>query len=237
MPSNLTITIGCSSLTNVQLSPTSQLQYIRYVAFEYCTSLVSFTIPNGVLSIEDDAFSSCSSLIAITIPSNVTSIGQYTFSSCSSLQYVSIPASVTSIGNSIYYQFLCKVTQYNHHLLGSYAFQNCPVLTCINWDPSITRSLGYDALPTTAVCPPSKAPTLAPSLFPTKTPTISPSYLPGNPTPNPTVAPTSSPTATMVTCTSNEGHGCCSLCGSGPCTMTFSSAVNYIGTLDKYHYH
>ena len=110
------------------------------------------------------------------------------------------------------------------------------MLTCINWDPSISRTIQSNALQTTAVCPPSTAPTLAPSYLPTKIPTLAPSYNPGNPTPSPTLAPTSSPTANMVTCTNNGGYGCCDLCKGLPCTMTFSSAVTNIGNFYKtYH--
>jgi len=122
------------------------------------------------------------------------------------------------------------------------AFQNCPLLTCIDWDPSVARSIQQGALPTNTACPPSKAPTsapTAPTAVPTvspssKAPTLAPSYLAGSPTTNPSIAPTASPTANMVTCTQNGGNGCCNLCGISPCTMTFSSAVTYIGNYDYY---
>jgi len=75
----------------------------------------SYTIPNSVTSIGDNAFN-CSGLTSVTIPSSVTSIGAYAFQSCSSLTSVTIPNSVTSIGN--------------------YAFQSCSSLTAITVDPS-----------------------------------------------------------------------------------------------------
>ena len=51
-------------------------------AFEYCSSLTSITIPEGVTSIPQDAFEYCSSLTSVTIPQSVTSIGAWAFSDC-----------------------------------------------------------------------------------------------------------------------------------------------------------
>ena len=59
----------------------------------------SFTIPDGVTSIEYGAFSDCRSLTSITIPDSVTSIGDCAFVDCSNLTSITIPNSVTSIGH------------------------------------------------------------------------------------------------------------------------------------------
>ena len=123
-------------------------------------------------------------------------------------------------------------------IIGNGAFSNCP-FTCIYWDPSISRSIGSNALQTRTVCPPSTAPTLVPTVSPTKVPTVLPTYGAGKPTPSPSAVPTLTPTLVptyspttdhpVVECKSNGGSGCCSLCNSKPCTMTFSSDVTYIG--------
>ena len=68
-------------------------------AFEYCSSLISITIPNSVTSIGDEAFKRCSSLISITIPNSVTSIGAGAFRGCSSLTSITIPNSVTNVSS------------------------------------------------------------------------------------------------------------------------------------------
>ncbi len=73
-----------------------------YSAFEYCRSLTSVTIPDSVISIDDNAFEGCTSLTSITISDSVTSIGNSAFSGCESLTNIIIPNSVTSIG---YYAF------------------------------------------------------------------------------------------------------------------------------------
>ena len=71
---------------------------IGEVAFRYCKSLVSITIPDGVTSIGNYAFIACTSLANITIPDSVTSIGDEAFSYCMSLTSITIPEGVTSIG-------------------------------------------------------------------------------------------------------------------------------------------
>ncbi len=87
-------------------------------AFEFCSSLVSITIPDGVTSIGDSAVSHCSALTSITIPESVTSIGDWAFEFCSSLASITIPNSVTSIG--------------------IYAFGGCNSLTSITIPNSMT---------------------------------------------------------------------------------------------------
>ena len=52
---------------------------IGEIAFSYCDSLTSITIPDSVTSIGDSAFRECSSLTRITIPDGVTEIGYSAF--------------------------------------------------------------------------------------------------------------------------------------------------------------
>jgi hypothetical protein len=58
----------------------------------------SFTIPDGVITIEEYAFEGCFYLTSVTIPSSVTSIGISAFQLCTVLTEITIPSSVTSIG-------------------------------------------------------------------------------------------------------------------------------------------
>ncbi|MDR3282975.1 MAG: leucine-rich repeat domain-containing protein, partial [Candidatus Methanoplasma sp.] len=68
-------------------------------AFYLCTSLSSFSIPDGVTSIGEWAFYLCTSLSSVSIPQSVGSIGEWAFAYCTSLSSVSIPQSVESVGD------------------------------------------------------------------------------------------------------------------------------------------
>ena len=65
-------------------------------AFEN-SSLTNITIPNSVTSIENYAFDHCEKLANITILEGVTSIGNFAFCYCNSLTNITIPNTVTSI--------------------------------------------------------------------------------------------------------------------------------------------
>ena len=60
------------------------------------------TIPDSVMSIEQEAFSGCSGLTNVTIPDSVTSIGDGVFEDCSGLTSLTIGENVTSIGSSAF---------------------------------------------------------------------------------------------------------------------------------------
>ncbi len=99
---------SCKNLINIyvdELNPTycsikgnlytkDKTKLIRYAPRK---KDVSFSIPNGVISIEGYAFSNSCYLTSIRIPDGVISIGEGGFSGCSSLASISIPDSVTAI--------------------------------------------------------------------------------------------------------------------------------------------
>ncbi|MEE0948207.1 MAG: leucine-rich repeat domain-containing protein [Bacteroidales bacterium] len=102
---------------------------IGELAFYYCSSLTSVTIPNSVTSIDYWAFWNCSSLTSVTLGNSVTSIGWEAFSGCSSLTSITIPNSVTSIGD--------------------FAFSGCSSLTsvtCLRSNPSLGGNV-FDGTP------------------------------------------------------------------------------------------
>lgn len=69
----------------------------RIGAFEYCTTLTSVVIPEGVTEIQDNAFYYCTKLTSVVIPEGVTKILDNAFYSCHNLKEITIPASVTVI--------------------------------------------------------------------------------------------------------------------------------------------
>ena len=71
-------------------------------AFYQCESLTTINISEKATNIGNSAFYGCSSLEKITIPENVTSVGSNAFNSCSSLSSITISARDTSIGNYVF---------------------------------------------------------------------------------------------------------------------------------------
>jgi hypothetical protein len=110
----------------------------------------SYTIPNSVTSIGNQAFAGCASLTSVTIPNSVTSIGDWAFEVCSSLTSVTIPSSVTTIGS---YAF-----SYCPSLTGAYFQGNAPSLGSSVFDGDNNATVYYLARttgwgPTFGACP------------------------------------------------------------------------------------
>jgi len=74
----------------------------------------SYTIPNSVTSIGDDAFANCGKLASVKFGSGVTTIGEFAFAFCHSLKSVTIPDNVTRIGwGAFAHSGLTSVTSLN----------------------------------------------------------------------------------------------------------------------------
>ena len=70
---------------------------IRNNAFSGCTGLTCIAIPTSVTEIGGGAFHTCKGLTSVTIPDGVTIIHTSTFAGCTSLTSITIPDSVTWI--------------------------------------------------------------------------------------------------------------------------------------------
>ena len=62
-----------------------QVASIGAGAFQGCSTVTDFSIPETVIAIEDNAFAGCTGITSLTIPRSVTSIGSETFSGCGGL--------------------------------------------------------------------------------------------------------------------------------------------------------
>ena len=120
----------------------------NYEAYSYVakgeykkSKLENIVIPNGTVSIEQDAFKFYDELKSITIPDSVTSIGESAFDGCDNLTSVTIPDSVTSIGDSAFHG--CKALE-NIIIgngvvsIGYNTFNNCAKLKHIVIGSSVT---------------------------------------------------------------------------------------------------
>ena len=66
-------------------------------------SNTTYSIPKGVLLIDDFAFSGCSYLERIELPETITEIGQYAFSGCDNIESIDIPKNVNKIGGRAFF--------------------------------------------------------------------------------------------------------------------------------------
>ncbi|MDO4281889.1 MAG: leucine-rich repeat protein, partial [Peptococcaceae bacterium] len=117
----------CSSLSAINLADGSSFQKSgnallsadgsQLISYPAASDGDSFSVPNGVTTIQDGAFGGTTTLTSITIPDSVTTLGEWCFAD-SALTNITLPASVTS--------------------LGSYAFRGCTGLTAISIPESIT---------------------------------------------------------------------------------------------------
>jgi len=103
---------GCTSLSAITVD-SSNTSYSsgagvlfdkrQTTLIEYSGGLVgSYTIPNGVTYIGDEAFESCMHLTCITIPNSVTSIGNDAFNGCGNLVGIFFQGNPPSLGEDVF---------------------------------------------------------------------------------------------------------------------------------------
>ncbi|MGN0635291.1 MAG: leucine-rich repeat protein [Acutalibacteraceae bacterium] len=73
-------------------------------AFQDCTDVTAFFLPDTITSIGDYAFENCIAMAQILLPESLVSIGAGAFWNCDSLVSVTVPATVTSIGSCAFYK-------------------------------------------------------------------------------------------------------------------------------------
>ena len=94
--------LGCSSLTAIDISPDhpvfAQADGVLYekasgtlVCYPAGKADSSFAVPEGTLSIGDDAFDGCFFLTSVALPDSLTSIGEGAFDGCSDTLTLTVP--------------------------------------------------------------------------------------------------------------------------------------------------
>lgn len=101
-------------------------------AFAAC-GLEDVTLPNGLLTLEDELFYGCSSLKSVTLPDSLTSIGARVFVNDHSLKEIVIPKNVTSIGDGAFSHLPLRTVVFPATLnyLGSNTFSGCDYLKSV----------------------------------------------------------------------------------------------------------
>lgn len=87
------------NLPVVEFEAGTKLEKIGRSAFQHCTAIESFTIPESTKEIGANAFEGCIKLSSIVIPENVTSIGASAFSGCSVLSEITYNAIAVTTKN------------------------------------------------------------------------------------------------------------------------------------------
>ena len=144
--------VACSALQTISVSPDHPYFSIidgalfrkadkALIFYLDGTNSSTYTIPQGITDIGDDAFARCSSLTSVSIPDSVTAIGDYVFYGCTSLTSVSIPDSVTSIGNTAFgccFSLTSVSIPDSVTAIESWAFYACSSLTSVSIPNSVT---------------------------------------------------------------------------------------------------
>jgi len=91
----------CSALSVCDFSA-SDSTIINQYAFQNCTSLTTFTVPDGVIKISAYTFDGCTALTTLAIPNTVETISACAFKNCAGLTSITVPNSVTSIGGAAF---------------------------------------------------------------------------------------------------------------------------------------
>ncbi len=89
------LAFGACRMTELRIPST--VKFIGKQAFEFCTSLETVELSEGIEELSEKMFEGCNKLSHITLPNSLKSIHTGTFMRCESLLNFQIPASVTEI--------------------------------------------------------------------------------------------------------------------------------------------
>ncbi len=147
---------GCSALTSITVDADNTVysndefgvlfNKDKTTLFQYPVgnAATSYTIPDGVTTINDYAFFDCKSIVNVIFPDSLTTINKLAFGHVKNITSVTFPDSVRVIGNSAF--FCCSKLKDIHFGSGltkieDSAFYNCTSITEITIPKSVT-SLG-----------------------------------------------------------------------------------------------
>lgn len=116
-------------------------------AFGYSVNLTNVTIPGGVLDIQDGAFEYCPNLEAVTVPNSVTNLGNMAFYNDTGLLSAVVGNGVTSFGLGVFmncYSMTSVALGNAVTNIGTETFSTCQSLTSFTM-PNTVVSIGFEA--------------------------------------------------------------------------------------------
>ena len=118
----------------------------------------SYTVPAGVIKLEEDSFRDIGALISVTLPNGLKRIGDRVFHTCTNLTTLNLPSSLESIGFSSLQRIKVRsmVVPENITALDGYFLAGCPELTSVELPSTLTEiyqdSFSYDPKLKTVTC-------------------------------------------------------------------------------------
>ncbi|WP_253717071.1 leucine-rich repeat protein [Treponema denticola] len=118
----------------------------------------SYTVPAGVIKLEEDSFRDIGALISVTLPNGLKRIGDRVFHTCTNLTTLNLPSSLESIGFSSLQRIKVRsmVVPENIKVLNGYFLARCPELTSVELPSTLTEiyqdSFSYDPKLKTVTC-------------------------------------------------------------------------------------
>ncbi len=115
-------------------------------AFYLCAALETISLPKGLKVIAKDLFNMCKSLKSVTLPEGVVSVENGAFHSCEALEEIVLPEGVTEIAQSVFHS--CKslrrvVLPHGITKIGNSAFSECEDLAEIDLPSSLMSMDAY----------------------------------------------------------------------------------------------
>ena len=91
----------CTYLTSFTMP--DSVTFINQNTFRYCNNLTNLEFSNNISSIGSDSFAGCTSLTSVVLPENLVELGSNVFTVCTGITEVVVPKSIASIGATPFY--------------------------------------------------------------------------------------------------------------------------------------
>lgn len=130
---------GCSSLKTVTFKDeaASKLTTIDTSAFEDCSLMTLFKLPEGVITINASAFKNCENVEFAELPEGLITIGKSAFENCEGIQISKMPA-ITTLDDKAFAGCVCiqglELDTSNLVTINATAFEGCTSLTSVQID-------------------------------------------------------------------------------------------------------